>query len=94
VRALLKQKRPDAALTAAGQLQNLVPSWQVELLRAEALIALQRWPDAKLAAAEALKLNPNPATAYYLRGQVYAHEKDWERAADAFRRAYESTQQK
>jgi tetratricopeptide (TPR) repeat protein len=92
VRMLLKQKKPDAALTAAEQLNDLAPPWQVNLLRAEALIALGRWPDARLAAADAIKLNPYPSSAYYLSGQICAHEKDWERAADAFRRAYEATQ--
>ena len=94
VRALLQQKRPDAALSAADQLNNLAPPWQVSLLRAEALVALQRWPDAKTAASEAINLNPAPGSAYYQLGQVYSHEKDWERAADAFRRAYEATQPK
>jgi tetratricopeptide (TPR) repeat protein len=92
VRALLKQKRPDAALSAADHLNNLAPPWQVSLLRAEALIALQRWSDAKEAATGAINLNPMPASAYYQLGQVYAHDKDWQQAADAFRRAYESTQ--
>src|SRR5947207_2184294 len=41
VLALLKEKRPDAALSAADQLNSLAPPWQVNLLRAEALIALQ-----------------------------------------------------
>jgi len=94
VRALLKQKRPDAALSAADQLNNLAPPWQVSLLRAEALVALQRWPEAKAAATEAINLNPAPASAYYQIGRVYAHDKDWERAADAYRRAYESAQTK
>jgi hypothetical protein len=37
----------------------VVPTWQVNLLRAEALIALERWPEAKVAAGAAIELNPN-----------------------------------
>jgi tetratricopeptide (TPR) repeat protein len=94
VRTLLKQKQYDAALADAEKLKGFAPSWQISLLRAEALTALQRWPDAKTAATEAIDLNPAPASAFYQLGQVYAHDKDWEHAADAFRRAYESTQTK
>ena len=88
---LLKQQKFDAALAVADQLAGSIPPWQCNVLRAEALIALGRWSDAKVAADEAVKLNPNPSRAHYLCGQVYAHEKDWERAAQAFRQAYEAT---
>jgi len=88
---LLKQQKFDAALAVADQLAGAIPPWQCNALRAEALIALGRWGDAKVAADEAVKLNPNPSRAHYLCGQVYAHEKDWERAAQAFRQAYEAT---
>ena len=94
VRTLLKQKQFDAALADAEKLKEIAPAWQISLLRAEALTALERWPDAKAAASEAINLNPAPASAYYQLGQVYAHDKDWEHAADAFRHAYESAQPK
>ena len=90
---LLRQKQFDAALAAAEQLAAgaaAPPPWQVNVIRAEALVALQRWPEAKAAAADAVKLNPNPAHAHYLAGLVYAHEEDWRSAAAAFRHAYES----
>ena len=90
VRTLIKQNQPDAALASADQLKDAVPPWQSSLLRAEALVALQRWPEAKLAAADSLKLNPNPAAAHYLAGVIASQEKDWERAAESFRKAYEA----
>ena len=86
---LLMQKKFDAALAAAEQLAGAVPAWQSSALRAEALIALERWSDAKTAAADALKLNPKPARANYLQGLIAAHDQDWKSAAAAFRRAYE-----
>jgi tetratricopeptide (TPR) repeat protein len=87
---LLRQKKFDAALAVADQLQGTAPQWQADVIRAEALVALERWPEAKAAAADAVKLNPNPAHAHYLSGLVQAHEQDWRGAAEAFRRAYES----
>ena len=90
VKVLLKQNQPADALAAAEQLKEVVPPWQFNLLRAESLVGLQRWPDAKQAAVEATKLNPNPASAYYLSGVIAAQEKDFEHAADAFRKAYEA----
>ena len=88
---LLKQKKFDAALALADQLKGAAPPWQVNVIRAESLVALERWADAKVAVADAAKLNPNPSRSYYLAGLVHAHEQDWKSAADAFRRAYEST---
>jgi tetratricopeptide (TPR) repeat protein len=87
---LLRQKKFDAALAAADQLTGAVPPWQSNLLRAEAFIALGRWPDAKSAAGEALKLNPSPSRANYLCGLIAEHEQDWKSAAESFRRAYEA----
>ena len=88
---LLQLKQPAAALAAAEELADRVPPWQANALRAEALIALERWSEAKIAAEEAVKLNPNPADANYLRGLIFWHEGDWQRAAEAFRRAYEAS---
>lgn len=90
IRVMLKQKQYAAALAAAEQLRDAVPPWQLNQLRAEALIGLDRWADAKLAASEAAKLNPHPSRAHYLCGLVLAHDKDYEHAAEAFRLAYES----
>jgi tetratricopeptide (TPR) repeat protein len=89
-KVLLKQKKFSDALAAADQLNGSAPPWQVNQLRAESLIALERWPQAKTAAAEAAKLNPHPAHAHYLTGLICAHDQDWRAAADAFKLAYES----
>ena len=89
---LLQLKRPAEALAAAEALKDAVPAWQVEVVRAEALVALERWSDAKVAAEQAIKLNPKPSHAHYLRGLIFTHESDDKSAADAFRRAYETCQ--
>jgi tetratricopeptide (TPR) repeat protein len=89
---LVQLKQPAAALSAAEELKNAVPAWQVEVIRADALIALERWDEAKLAAEQAIALNPNPAHALYLRGVICCHHEDYKSASDAFRRAYETSQ--
>jgi tetratricopeptide (TPR) repeat protein len=94
VRVMLKQKQYAEALAAADQLKDAAAPWQVNVLRAEALVALERWPEAKTAAADAVRLNPKPAQAHYLAGLVWAHDNDWPHAAESFRRAYESAQTK
>ena len=40
----------------------------------------------------AVKLNPNPAEAYYFLGQVYQQLKQADKAAEAFRMAFEATE--
>jgi tetratricopeptide (TPR) repeat protein len=90
VKVLIKLKQFDAAIAAAGQLGGAAPGWQAGELRGEALIALGRWPEAKLAVADAVKLNPHPGHAFYLSGLIAAQEQDWKAAAEAFRKAYEA----
>jgi tetratricopeptide (TPR) repeat protein len=90
-RILLKQKKFADALAAADQLAGVIPAWQCNVVRGEALIALERWPEAKAAVADAVKLNPSPSHAWYLAGLVHAHDQDWKNASAAFQRAYEST---
>jgi len=92
VETLLKLRQFDDAVRATDALKNLVPPWQFNLLRAEALIGTGQWAEAKAAAAEAAKLNPHPASAFYLSGLVLSHDQDWPGAADAFRKAYEASQ--
>jgi tetratricopeptide (TPR) repeat protein len=67
------------------------PAWQASLVRAKALIALEKWADAKAILPEALKLNPDPAEAHYLLGLCYQHDQDWPHAAEQFRLAVEKS---
>jgi tetratricopeptide (TPR) repeat protein len=67
-----------------------VPAWQLDVMRAKVHIALGQWEQARALLAEAVKLNPNPAEAYYLIGLVHDQAKDSAAAAEAYRKAYES----
>ena len=66
------------------------PAWQIELLKGRALVALERWDDAKRALPESIKLNPNPAEAHYLLGIAHQNTKEFEKAAEEFRAACEA----
>ena len=90
-RVHLMRKAPSDALQVLDELNNgSIPTWQRSLLRAQALIALERWDEARPLLPDTLKLNPRPGEAHYLSGLVAQHDKDWETAADAFRKAYEA----
>jgi tetratricopeptide (TPR) repeat protein len=90
----------DQSATALRMLDEIdtdavrgVPAHQVKLIRAKALIAASRWDDARRLLSEAVRLNPDPAAAYYQLGQVEQHQGNWQAAAEAYRKAYESTRQ-
>lgn len=92
VRVQLQLKQPADALKLLDQLKpDAVPAWQTGALRGRALVALEKWSDAKSVLVDALKLNPDPTEVHYLLGVVYAHESDWPKAAESFRKAFEST---
>src|SRR5262249_54990571 len=91
-RVMLLQNQPADAIQIVEKVPPATaPAWQLALLRGRALIELNRWDEAKTVLPGALKLNPEPAEAHYLMGLVYQHGSDWQRAAESFRRAFEST---
>jgi tetratricopeptide (TPR) repeat protein len=94
---LLSLNQGPAALQMLDQIQTDqvegVPAWQIKLIRGRALVASGQWDQAKQVLSDAVKLNPEPAAAYYELGQVLEHQSDWQAAADAYRRAYEATRQ-
>ena len=49
--------------------------------------------EARTTLLQALRLNPDPAQAYYFLGIVYQHDAAPDKAAEAFRKAYEHTPQ-
>jgi Flp pilus assembly protein TadD len=94
VRLLLLQKQPQEALSVLQKQQSgSMPEWQCNLLRARALIDLERWDEARAAAPLATKLNPEPAEAHYVWGLIQQHDGKWQEAAEEFRKAYESVAQ-
>lgn len=90
-RVLLEQNEAAQALAVLDQVgADDIPAWQIKTQRARILIAQENWDEARATAAEALKLNPKPAEAHYLNGEIAAHDQDWPRAAEQFKLAYES----
>ena len=72
---LVQQLSADKAMTA-----------QAGLLQGRLLIAQEKWDEAR-DALEACVKTPAPAEAHRLLGSVYAHEKNWEKAAEEYRLA-------
>lgn len=68
-----------------------IAAWQLAVVRGRALMALGKWDDARDVLMQSLKLNPEPAEAHYLLGQIYARSGDWSRAAANYRAAFEAT---
>ena len=72
---------------------NSVSPCQLNLLTGEALAAEGKWGPAVEKYTQALQLNPQPAEAYYHLGRAYEQLKDPARAAEAYRKAFEYTDQ-
>lgn len=66
-------------------------SAEVRTLNGWTAVQLNRWTEAKKVLTEAVKLNPQPAEAYYLLGLVALNEKDSAAAATCFKKAFEHT---
>lgn len=69
---------------------SAVPAAQVNLVRGQIALQEEKWDEAEKLLAEAVKLNPNPAEAWYGLGLVYKHKQEWVKAAEAFEKAYEA----
>ena len=69
---------------------SISPS-QLNFLRGKALVLQGKYEKAADALVEAIKLNPQPAEAWYELGQVYDQLKDPAKAAVAYRKAFEAT---
>lgn len=85
--------QPDAALALYQQairLQDLLAQESVEtrLALAATLVDQQRLPEAHRALDEILWRQPNNATAYALRGEVYREQGSKDAAAQAYQRAF------
>ena len=91
-RRLLDEGKTQQALVLLDpKTESAVARWQVALLRGIAAARAEEWKAARALFQEATKLNPQPAEAWYRLGLVYQHLSQPAEAADAFRRAFEST---
>lgn len=86
---ILQGKADEAIKRLNGIGEAGVAAWRLQILRGHALLVLEQYDQAKAALIEAVKLNPQPAEAYYLLGRCYEEAEQFKEAADAFRAAYE-----
>jgi len=83
---------PGEALTGLDAIgADAAAAWRLGTLRGRALAGLKRWDEARVTLIGALKINPDPAEAYYFLGRVYEHAGEWERASEAYRHAFEKS---
>jgi len=84
--------RTDAAATVLESIPaNTVSPSQMNLLRGKVLCAQGKWDPAIALLTDAVKLNPQPAEAWYSLGRAYEHLNQLAKATEAYRKAFEST---
>jgi tetratricopeptide (TPR) repeat protein len=90
--ALLIVGQPKEAMQILdGSAAGAAPSWQADVLRGRALVALEKWDEAREVLSGAVKRATAPAEAWYELGKVYQHQGDAGKAASAYRAAFEAT---
>jgi tetratricopeptide (TPR) repeat protein len=93
VDVLLSLKEADAAIALLDQIDpKNVSGPKLKLLKGKALVGLGKWDEAREVLIGAAALNPNPSEVYYELGLVYQHQQEWQKAAEVFRRAFETSQ--
>lgn len=91
-RLLLTAARTAEAIAVIDAIPpDTISPAQLNLLRGKALALQGKWEKAADTLVEAIKLNPQPAEAWYELGQAYDQLKDPAKAAVAYRKAFEST---
>jgi tetratricopeptide (TPR) repeat protein len=89
---LLLLGKPSEALAALSSLDaKSTMSSTFGVLKGSALVATGKYDQAIEILKGAVKLNPNPAQAYYYLGVAYQNKKLTSQAAAAFRAAFEAT---
>jgi len=89
--ALALGDAPTAEALLAKISPQSVPAAQLNLVHGGIALQQEKWADAQRLLTAATQLNPDPAEAWYRLGLVYQHQQDWPHAAEAFRKACEST---
>lgn len=92
-KVLLASGETAEALKLLEQLdRSALPAPQANLLRGKALAQMGKVEEARTLLLEAIKLNPQPAEAWYELGLLYQGQDDAANAAAAFRKAFEATE--
>jgi thioredoxin-like negative regulator of GroEL len=93
VRALLTLGDVDRAGRLLDDIDTTsVSPLEVNLLRGRVLAGQGKDAEAVLVLQKATRLNPNPAEAWYELGLAYERQRDWTKATEAFRKAFETTE--
>ncbi len=88
INTLLQSGKANEAAQELEKLpENAVPSWQVELMRAQLDMLRGRRIAARQRLTVVLKQQPDSAEAHYLMGQIHEEQKDWQKAAEEYRAA-------
>lgn len=83
---------PASAIKRLDSLEDQpIISRQLRTTRGWALLEMGEWAAAKQVLTQAVRLNPDPAEAWYLLGRCHEHDGDWQPAAQAYRNAFEHT---
>jgi tetratricopeptide (TPR) repeat protein len=90
-RALMLLRQPETALALLNRIAEPTLEARIGVLKGGALVQLAQWGQAIEVLEAAIRLNPDPAEAYYFLGVAYQHEGRQADAAEAFRLAFETT---
>ncbi len=91
-RGWLLQGEPDKAMDVLDLLdEGSSLAAKIGVLKGGALVQLGEWDQAIRTLRIAIRLNPDPAEAYYFLGVAYQNKQQWQEAAEAFGKAYEAT---
>ena len=91
-RALLMLGDADRAARLLDTIDTgAVPPPEANLLRGRVLAAQGKDAEAIVVLQNATRLNPDPAEAWYELGLAYERQREWTKAVQAFRKAFETT---
>jgi tetratricopeptide (TPR) repeat protein len=91
-RALLMLGDADRAARLLDTIDtSAVPQSEANLLRGRVLAAQGKDAEAIVVLQNATRLNPDPAEAWYELGLAHERQHEWTKAAEAFRKAFETT---
>jgi tetratricopeptide (TPR) repeat protein len=89
VRSLVDLKQAKPALDLLGELPaDAMAGWERKLLRARARAIQGQWDETRRLAGEVLEEAPEHGAAHFLMGQIHEHAGEWEKAAQAYRKAH------
>jgi tetratricopeptide (TPR) repeat protein len=88
---LLLREHEEAARIVAQLDDKGAPPWRVKILQARVLMAQDKLDEAKQILQSCVRLNPDPAEAWYQLGIVHQRAQEWSAAAAAYRQAFEHT---